>query len=78
MKKREEDYDYVDVNEAVIADGGFEKAYDVRRKMDVLKISPQITFTMDEKGKKAVKLEVDFHNGDGNNFGPWEREHDHH
>ena len=37
-----------------------------------------VTFTMDEKGKKAVKLEVDFHNGDGNNFGPWEREHDHH
>lgn len=33
-----------------------------------------VTFTMDEKGKKAVKLEVDFHNGDGNNFGPWERE----
>ena len=44
-------YDYVDVNEAVIADGGFEKAYDVRRKMDVLKISPQITFTMDENGE---------------------------
>lgn len=41
-------YDYVDVNEAVIAEDGFEVAYDVRRKMDVLKITPQIKFTADK------------------------------
>jgi CubicO group peptidase (beta-lactamase class C family) len=37
-----------------------------------------VKFTMDKKGKEAVKLEIDFHNGDGNDFGPWEKEHDHH
>ena len=37
-----------------------------------------VKFTMDKKGKEAIKLEIDFHNGEGNNFGPWEKEHDHH
>lgn len=50
-------YDYVQVNEAVISDQGFEQAYDVRRKSDVLKITPEISFTLDkeEQGKYSYE-----------------------
>lgn len=40
-------YDYVDVNEVMIGDRGFDTIYDVRTSIDRLVISPQITFTMD-------------------------------
>ena len=43
-------YDYTEVNEAIIAEAGFEQGYDVRRDSDVLNITPDITFTMDEAG----------------------------
>lgn len=40
-------YDYTPVNEAVIGEDGFGQAYDVRRGMDSLRISPEIRFTKD-------------------------------
>ena len=43
-------YDYTEVNEAIIAEAGFEQGYDVRRDSDVLNITPDITFTLDEAG----------------------------
>lgn len=50
-------YDYVSVNEAVIADDGFSGTYDVRRQLDVLKITPQISFTCDEDGEGEYAYE---------------------
>ena len=50
-------YDYGKVNEAVIADAGFEGVYDVRRHTDVLRISPQITFTLDHKAEGEYEYE---------------------
>ena len=43
-------YDYVEVNEAVISDKGFESSYDVRTNVDILQIEPEITFTTDPEG----------------------------
>lgn len=43
-------YDYKDINEAVIGDRGFETAYNVRANSDILKIEPEITFTADPEG----------------------------
>ena len=43
-------YDYIQVNEAVIDKEGFEQTYDVRRKSDVLTITPQLSFTIDRNG----------------------------
>ena len=40
-------YDYTDVNEAVIGDAGFDTVYDVRTAVDRLVIRPQIDFTLD-------------------------------
>ena len=50
-------YDYVQVNEAVISDRGFEQTYDVRRKSDVLSICPEISFTQDSDGKGNYSYE---------------------
>ncbi len=50
-------YDYTEVNEAIIADKGFTEAYDVRRNSDVLKISPEITFTKDKDGTGHYEYE---------------------
>ena len=50
-------YDYSEVNEAVISDRGFEEIYDVRRKSDVLKITPEITFTLDKDGRGNYSYE---------------------
>ena len=36
-------YDYIEVNEAVISDKGFESPYDVRTNVDILKIEPEIS-----------------------------------
>lgn len=43
-------YDYIEVNEAVISDKGFESPYDVRTNVDILKIEPEISFTTDPEG----------------------------
>ncbi len=40
-------YDYRDVNEAVIGNAGFDTVYDVRTSVDRLVIEPQIRFTLD-------------------------------
>jgi len=40
-------YDYREVNEAVIGDVGFDTVYDVRTSIDRLVIEPQIRFTLD-------------------------------
>ena len=50
-------YDYVQINEAVISDKGFEQTYDVRRKSDVLSIRPEIAFTLDKDGKGRYEYE---------------------
>lgn len=50
-------YDYAPVNEAVIGEKGFEKTLDVRRDKDVLKIEPEITFTIDEAGTGNYEYE---------------------
>ena len=43
-------YDYIEVNEAVISDKGFESPYDVRTNVDILQIEPEISFTTDLEG----------------------------
>ena len=50
-------YDYAEVNEAVISDRGFENTYDVRRKSDILKITPEISFTLDKDGRGNYSYE---------------------
>ena len=42
-------YDYIDINEAVIGNKGFETAYNIRIN-ETLAIEPDITFTMDSEG----------------------------
>lgn len=43
-------YDYTEVNEAVIGDKGFTDTYDVRIDIDRLQITPEISFTKDSDG----------------------------
>ena len=50
-------YEYVQINEAVISDKGFENAYDVRRQSDVLTIIPEISFTLDKEEKGTYEYE---------------------
>ncbi len=44
-------YDYIEVNEAIISDHGFTEKYDVRLNESTLDIVPEITFTKDSEGK---------------------------
>lgn len=50
-------YDYSDINEAIIGDAGFESEYNVRINEDVLRIVPDISFTGDPEGKGAYIYE---------------------
>lgn len=66
--KDEGNYTYVDVNEAIIGEKGFEKEYVVRKNMDFLKINPSIDFTLDPEQKgdysyEWVAVGQNFHRG---------------
>ncbi len=43
-------YDYAEINEIVIGDKGFDKAYDIRRDYEPFEIEPEIVFTGDPDG----------------------------
>lgn len=62
-------YDYADINEAVIGDKGFETAYDVRIDIDRLQITPEINFSQDKDGTgnysyEWVAVGQNFHRGE--------------
>ncbi|MDE5891030.1 MAG: hypothetical protein K2H10_08460, partial [Bacteroidales bacterium] len=50
-------YDYTDINQAVIGDAGFEEEYNVRLNEDILRIVPEISFTLDPEGKGDYRYE---------------------
>ena len=51
-------YDYTEINEAVIGDAGFGKPYDCRTGIDRLTIHPDITFTKDSEGQGDILLRM--------------------
>lgn len=62
-------YDYSEVNEAVIGDRGFTAPYDVRIGIDRLKIDPDISFSQDRDGSgdysyEWVAVGQNFHRGE--------------
>lgn len=62
-------YEYSDVNEAIIGDKGFERPYDVRIGIDRLQITPEISFSQDKDGSgdysyEWVAVGQNFHRGE--------------
>ncbi|MCM1177272.1 MAG: PKD-like family lipoprotein [Bacteroidales bacterium] len=50
-------YDYTEINQAVIGDAGFDREYNVRLNEDILRITPEISFTLDPEEKGRYRYE---------------------
>lgn len=50
-------YDYIEINDIVIGDKGFDKPYDIRRDYEPFSIDPEITFTKDPEGNGSYSYE---------------------